>query len=73
MGKIISQVITFLKSTSPVTIVINLGIGIIAFIIGVILLMKKDGKRIGGWICMIIAALTLVSAIVNWIFYTLLF
>lgn len=74
--EIFRNIINFLKSTAPISIVFNIGLGIALLIVGIIFLKKQQQtqrRKIGGWICVIISVLAFLGAVSNWIFTYVVF
>lgn len=59
----------FSKNLAPVFIILNIAVGIILLVAGVVLLKKVDKtrkQRICGQICIVISILGFLGAISNW-------
>lgn len=69
------DIFSFLKSTSPVSIVINVVIGVVLFVVGGYFLTRKKEKpnKKAGSICVGLAILFFLGAISNWAFSTNVF
>ncbi|KOP78779.1 hypothetical protein ACFFHH_15400 [Cytobacillus solani] len=55
MSDVFRNIIEFLKSTAPISIISNIIICAILLAVGLLLLLKKQQqtkeKKIGGWVC----------------------
>ena len=74
--EIFRNIIDFLKSMSPISIVLNIGLGTAILILGIIFLRKQQqtqGLKIGGWICVAISVLAFLGAVSNWLFTYIVF
>lgn len=64
---VIENTISFLKITAPISITINIVVGIALFVLGIILLINSSvhnrRRRIGGWVCISISILGFVGSI----------
>ena len=74
--EIFRNIIDFLKSMSPISIVLNIGLGTAILILGIIFLRKQQqtqGQKISGWICVTISVLAFLGAVSNWLFTFIVF
>lgn len=63
---VIENTISFIKITAPISITINIVVGIALFVLGIILLINSsvhNRRRIGGWVCISISILGFVGSI----------
>ncbi len=76
IGEIFGNIIDFLKSTAPMSIVFNIVFGIALLIVGIMFLKKQQQtkrQKIGGWVCVSISVLALLGAVSNWLFAYVIF
>lgn len=76
MITLFNSIIHFLKGTAPVSIIINIALGVVLLIVGIFLLKKQQPspkQKVGAWISVIVSALAFVGAISNWLFSYIIF
>jgi hypothetical protein len=76
-GEIFGNIIDYLKSAAPISIISDIIICVILLIVGLLLLSKKQqqtrAKKIGGWVCVSFSTLACLGATSTWIFSYLVF
>lgn len=77
MYDFLMNLISFLKSTSPITVIFNLVLGLALLIIGLFTMVRNENniksKKILSISCLTIAALALASSFFNWLFSNFIF
>ncbi|WP_314059732.1 hypothetical protein [uncultured Vagococcus sp.] len=75
MSSIFRNIIDFLVLSAPVSIMTNIGLGVILLIIGVSLAVTKKtkGKKIGAITCLTLSGLAFVGSASTWFVSTFIF
>lgn len=66
-----ANLISFLKGTSRVSVLINVIVGCVFLAIGLLLLFRRAqpaGRNTGAWVCVSLGGLALVGALSTWLF-----
>lgn len=72
---IFRNIIDFLVPLAPVSIITNIGLGVILLIVGISLATTKKtkGKRIGAITCLTLSGLAFVGSVSTWLVSTFIF
>ncbi|HIU77477.1 MAG TPA: hypothetical protein IAC62_16430 [Candidatus Pelethocola excrementipullorum] len=75
--KFINEIIQFIKSISPISIVTNISIAVAILALGLFLLSQKNReskkKTVGGYVCVSLSLVAFVGAISNFFFSYIIF